>query len=363
MRILHVTNAVGWSGGLEQMSLMLRELAARGHENHVIAPPGSELFAKVAGSVCSAKEISMHQDYDLIAACKIRAYVKETAPDVVHAHHPMAHALTLVALSFMERPPYVVSRRVSFSPRKNPFSRWKYGSGRITRFVAVSEAVKQTLAEGGVDPAKVGVIYSSAKTDEFFPRPPSEAVRKELKIPEGAAVIGKVANVSRWKGQHVFLDAAKRCLQKNPNMVFVLVGKHIQTLEEPVKALGIGPAVRLLAFRKDIPDVLSTFDVSVNSAIEGEGLSGVMRESLVMEIPVVASDVAGNREIVKDGQTGYLVPVGNSEALSDKIFYALEHKDEAKRFARAGRQWVLEHATLDIMVSNYLKLYQSLVKK
>ncbi len=363
MKILHVTNAVGWSGGLEQMSLMIRELARRGHQNIVVTPPGSELIAKISDCAAGTRQIPMRQDYDLIGAHKIRRAVFETSPDIVHAHHPTAHALTLVALSFTSAPPYVVSRRVSFSPRKNPFSRWKYGSARITRFVAVSQAVKQTLVDGGVNADKVEVIYSSAKIKEFFPKPPSAAVRSELKIPEGYSVIGKVANVSRWKGQHVFLEAARQCLRKNPKMVFVLVGKHIDTLAEPVKNMGLQDSVRLLSFRKDIPDVLSVFDVSVNSAIEGEGLSGVMRESLAMEIPVIASDVAGNREIVKEGKTGYLVPPGDAAKLSEKIFEVLAKPDEGRKLAKAGRDWVLANATLDIMVGRYEQLYQSLISR
>ncbi len=361
MRVLHATNAVGWSGGLEQMSLMIRELSMRGHENYIIAPPGSEIIPKILDCVKGVQQISMHQDYDLIAACKIRSYVKKVCPSLVHAHHPMAHALTLLALSFTSVPPFIVSRRVSFSPRKNPFSRWKYGSGRINRFVAVSRAVKQTLVEGGVDAAKVEVIYSSAQLKEFSPRPPDLKIKSDLKVPDGHVVVGKVANVSRWKGQHVFLEAAKICLGRDPKMVFVLVGKHIESLEDKVRTLGIGDSVRLLPFRKDIPEVISIFDLSVNSAIEGEGLSGAMRESLVMEIPVVASDVAGNREIVKESQTGYLVPPANPELLADKIFYALSHREEAKRFARAGREWVLQNATLDIMVTRYEQLYGSLI--
>ncbi len=185
MKILHVTNAVGWSGGLEQMSLLIRELARRGHQNFVITQPGSELIAKISDCAQRLIEVSMRQDYDLIAAHKIRRAVVETAPDVVHAHHPTAHALALVALSFTSAPPFVVSRRVSFSPRKNPFSRWKYCSRRITRFVAVSQAVKQTLVDGGVDAGKVDVIYSSAKVKEFFPRSPDARLLAELGIPEG----------------------------------------------------------------------------------------------------------------------------------------------------------------------------------
>lgn len=361
MKILHVTNAVGWSGGMAQMGLLIRELARRGHENVLVCQAGCELLPKIADVPVATEILHMHQDYDVIAAYKLDQIIHRMKPDVVHAHHPMAHAIALLAMTFHAQPPLVVSRRVSFSPRKNPFSRWKYRSGHIAKYSVVSQAVRDTLVKGGVQPEKIEVIYSSVDPEKFAPRPASPALRKELGIPEGHQVVGKVANTARWKGQHIFIDAAQRCLARRRNLTFVLAGKDTQSLECVVRERGIQENVRLLGFRKDVPDVLAQFDVSVNSAIEGEGLSGAMRESLMMGIPVVASDVAGNREVVRDGVTGALVPVGDAAALADRILLTLDHLPEARALAQNGRSWVLENATLETMTERFIRLYQSVL--
>lgn len=360
MKVFHVTNAVGWSGGMEQISVLVEALKKQNHENVIVCPPDSGLTEKFHNSGITVEPLPMFQDYDLISAWKLRRLVQRYSPGIVHAHHAIAHAVALLALTGTKKPALVVSRRVSFPPRKNPFSRWKYRSSRIDRYVVVSESVKQTLVQGGVDASKIHVIYSAVNLKKFSPRKPDERLKADLHIPSDYAVVGKLANFSLWKGQHIFLAAAKKCLEKNPKIIFVLVGKGTETLTGQVKELGIADSIRLLGFRKDVPEILSILDVSVNCAVEGEGLSGAMRESLSMEIPVVASDVAGNREIVKDGETGFLVPRNDPDSLAQKILHALQNRPQAKTLAQKGRRWVMENASLEKMTENFLNLYGGL---
>ena len=360
MKVLHVTNGVEWSGGMEQIALLIQELKALGHENLLACPPLSKQIPRLAPLSIPIERISMRQDYDLIAAWKVRRLVQKIVPDIVHSHHAISHAVTLVALSGMPRPPLVVSRRVSFPPKRNPFSRWKYGSSRINAYTVVSRSVKDILAKGGVAPEKIHVIYSAVTPERFSDPGPADAIRKELGIPQDAQVVGKLANYSRWKGHHVFLEAAKIIHSHNSAVRFLLIGKDTESLGSEARRLDLQGAVKILSFRADVPRLLSILDVSVNSAIEGEGLSGAMRESLMLGVPVVASDVSGNREIVRDGETGFLVPIGRADLLAEKIFQTLKEFPKAKAMAEHGRAWVLENASVETMVEKSLALYGSL---
>jgi len=362
MRILHVTNAAGWSGGMKQMLLLIGGLEKRGHENVLVCPPGCELIPRFAGSGTKIEILPMFQDYDLAAAWKLRGLIKKYSPDIVHSHHAISHAIALLSLVFTKEPPLIVSRRVSFKPRKNPFSVWKYRSGRINKYSVVSRSVMETLAQSGVPRSIIEVIYSAVDPEEFkVDASVVRDLRNELDIPDGVPVVGKIANYSRWKGQHIFLQAAKILLSKNIKVIFVLAGKGTETLEPMARKLGIAESVRLLGFRKDIPAILNMLSVSVNSSIEGEGLSGAMRESLLLGIPVVASDVSGNAEVVKNNETGFLVPVDDPYALAERIVYALENRHVSGDMAKKGREWVLKNATIDTMVENFIKLYSSLM--
>lgn len=360
MKIFHVTNAVQWSGGMEQISLLIAELQKKGQENVLVCPPGSELIQRFSGSGIKIELLPIFQDYDLIAVWKLKRFIRFHLPDVVHAHHSMAHAIALLSVIGRKRPALVISRRVSFPPRKNPFSKWKYKSKRINKYVVVSQGVKETLIRGGVESSRIDVIYSAVNPEQFRIRSPNPQLRRELNIPEHSFVVGKIANFSRWKGQHIFLSAAKKCLSKNPKIIFLLAGKGTESLDSVTKELGIHKSVRLLGFRKDIPEILSLLSASVNSAIEGEGLSGALRESLAMGIPVIASDVSGNREVVRNGQAGLLVRANDSDQLAEKILYAVENESLLKQMAAKGREWVIQNASLDKMVASHLNLYNSL---
>ena len=362
MKICHVTNAEGWSGGLEQMLLLLTELDRKGHQNILVCSQKCELLPKIS-ALKNVKffPLSIFQDYDLIAAWKLRWIIAKENPDIVHTHHAMAHAVALLALSFSPNPPLIVSRRVSFSPRKNPFSKWKYGSGRIKKYTVVSGAVKDTLVQSGIDPQKIEVVYSAVHPDLFCVSVDKETICRQLNIPIDYDVVGKVANYALWKGQHIFLQAAKEIVERRPKTMFVLVGKRTEQLAAMVAELKLQNHVRLLGFRKDIPNVIGALDVSVNAAIEGEGLSGAVRESFWLNVPVVASDVSGNREIVRNDETGFLVPPKNARALAEKIIYVLENKSQARQLATHGRNWVLQNATVEVMTNHLLDVYRAVL--
>jgi len=367
MRILHVTNALKWSGGLKQVSILMRELAARGHENILVCPPGCELPGRLDprdSARIAVERLAIYQDYDVLAAIRLGRLARAHGAEIVHAHHSAAHAVSLLALAGSARPGLVVSRRVSFSPAGNPFSRWKYRSGRIGGFAAVSEAVRETLVQGGVDPARVRVVYSAVDPAEFVVDPETSLrVRTAIGIADGAPVIGKIGNYGVAKGQSVLLEAAREVLRARPDAVFLLAGRQLERIAPMIDEMGLASSIRSLGFRTDVPALLSIMNVSVNAAIAGEGLSGAMRESLLMGIPVVASDVAGNREIVRNGETGRLVPCGDAGALARAILETLDHEDDARRLAARGREWVLGHAVPAKLAEGSLDLYRSVLER
>jgi L-malate glycosyltransferase len=283
----------------------------------------------------------------------------------VHAHHPRAHALALLAGVFGPVPNLVVSRRVSFRlNRWNVFSQLKYRSSRIRRFVAVSSDIGEVLKRGGVAPEKVAVIPSGVDLERYSPRPPDERLRAALGLPAGRPVVGNLTHYSWWKGQTVFLEAARRALDAGVDAHFLLVGKDTDGEEAraKVRSLGLEANVSLAGFRTDMPEVLSLLAASVVSSLAGEGLSGVLRESMAMGVPVAATDVGGNRELVLDGETGCLVPPGDAAALAGAIGRLLADKAFAAACARAARRRVRDNYSLPSMIERTEKLYEELLR-
>lgn len=364
MRVLHVTESRSWSGGTVQLWNLCRGLTAAGHGAALFCPPEAELLKHTPNSGVRVETCPMREDYDLVAAWKLAQLARSFRPDIVHAHHPRAHAIALLATLLGPLPRLVVSRRVSFRLKKwNIFSQLKYRSGRIKRYIAVSEDIRRVLVAGGVPEAKIDVIHSGVDIAKFSPRPPVESLRASLGLPAGVPVVGNLTHYSWWKGQSFFLEAAQKVLAGGGKAHFLLVGKDTDGSDarNRVAALGIQNHVTLAGFRTDMPEVLSLLSMSVLSSLAGEGFSGVLREAMCMGVPVVATDVGGNSELVKDGRTGVLVPPGSADALAQGILRLLSDQEAAKAMAREAQANVRQNYSLETMVQKTIAMYEKVL--
>jgi glycosyltransferase involved in cell wall biosynthesis len=364
MRVLHVTESRSWSGGTVQLWHLCRALQRKGHAVSLVCPPDSELFRHAPGSGVDVTLCAMRQDYDLAAAFRLARVLRRVRPHVTHAHHPRAHALTLLAGALAPAGRLVVSRRVSFPLKRwNLFSQWKYRTPRIDSYVAVSEDIRRALVAGGVPAPRVHVIHSGVDVDTFSPRPPNEALRREFSLPAAVPIVGNLTHFSWWKGQSFFLEAAQKLLKSGVAAHFFMAGKDTNgpEAEALIHRLGISSQVARAGFRTDIPDILPLLSVSVVSSVAGEGFSGVLRESMAMGVPVVATDVGGNRELVAHEKTGLLVRPGDSEALAAGIRRLITDRGLAESCAREAQATVRRAYSVESMCEKTLELYERLV--
>jgi len=216
-----------------------------------------------------------------------------------------------------------------------------------------------------VNPEKVRVIYSAVNPESFKPDSMHTLadLRSRLQLNSDLPVLMKVANYSDWKGQNVFLEAAAHLLSQGCPAQFVLVGRDTDgpDIAQKIRRLGLEQHVLALGFRTDIANLLSLASGSVNSALSGEGLSGALRESLFLGIPVIATDVSGNRELVVDGETGRLVPPGNPIALADAMRWVIKNQSQARQLAEKGREKVKSLMQIDRIARQVESLYQQIL--
>lgn len=365
-KAVYVSEATGWSGGCARLIELACGLRAKGWRLWIACRPEGELADAVRKNGLEIFPLPLKQDYDVLSALRLARFVSREKITILHAHHPKAHAVCLLTKLFLSSfgsdgftPRLFVSRRVSFALKKNPFSRWKYLSGLIDAHVAVAESVKDILTAYGVPPGKVHVIRSGVDTERFFPRPPDLALGRALGLPPDKKIIGKIANAADWKGQDVFLESAAILVERGLPAHFLLVGRDTDGggISRLIRRLGLEKSVTAAGFHKDIPGVVSLLDVSVNAAVHGEGLSGALRESLAMGVPVVGSDTAGNRELVRDGETGILCPPGDALALANAVEKLLSDPKTAKELAERGRAEVAKNFSLRASIEKISELY------
>ncbi|MBI4609203.1 MAG: GT4 family glycosyltransferase PelF [Candidatus Rokubacteria bacterium] len=247
---------------------------------------------------------------------------------------------------------------------------------RLAHCVLVNaEAVKQRLIAEGYSPKKIAVIRNGIALSRFQRQREGAAVRREIGLPPAAPVVVVLSRLIRMKGIEYFLEAAAIVSRRIPEARFLIVGDSVcyrdrtqvvgdrayrSELEEYARRLGVGQRVVFTGFRLDVPDLLSEAAISVLPSLS-EGLSNVLLESMAAGVPVVATNVGGNREAVEDGVTGWLVPPRDARALAHAVGVLLGNPALAARFGRAGRQRVAEHFSLQGMVRETERLYLKLV--
>lgn len=354
-----------WGGQAAVVHLLCRHFCAFGCEVAVAAPEGSELqkrsqeegWMTVRGLrfLPGFRPWAFWRDLALL-----RRYFRDFAPHVIHVHGSQDSWLAAIANCFIGAA--VVKTKHNTRPvRRHIFNRWLYRS-LCHHCVAVSNSAAQTLADL-VPPERLTII--PAPVDEaFFETPPRLDLRNALGLPAEALLVGQVARLSHLKGQDVFIDAAPLVMSHAPLARFVLVGtgEDYHRLQDRIRQKGLTHHMFLLGFRRDIAAVMANFQVAVLPSVEPEGSPVAIKEAMALGIPVVATDVGGNSEIVEHGRTGILVPPADPNALAEAIISLLADRNLAMRLGKAGQQSVRERFCAPAIARQYFDLFQKVAE-
>ena len=235
----------------------------------------------------------------------------------------------------------------------------------VDRVIAQADIHKDHLvASEGMKKDKIEVIYNGVELERFSGHYEEKALRKKIGISTEAPVIGIVARLAVEKGHVILLKAAKKIINEFPEACFLIVGDgpEREKIETAAREFAIESNVYLLGTRNDIPQILSIIDIAVlSSEPVVETLSNAILEYMAAGKPVVATNVGSMADLVKDGETGLLVPYGKPDILSEAILDLLENPDKLDRMGKAGRERIKELFTLEKMVANYETLFERLV--
>jgi glycosyltransferase involved in cell wall biosynthesis len=290
----------------------------------------------------------------------LRDFVRDNKIDIIHAHREEALRFAFFCrLLGAFRVPLVFQRGTEYRIRKFSPSYFALKSGYVKKIIAVSQAVKNSLSRCGIDPAKVEVIYGGVDLERFSPDVSGAPILESIGLPPGAFVFGNIASLAPKKGYDIFFRAAARVCSEIPGAFFLVAGDGpFQKFSPLLDELGIREKVAFLGFRRDIENVLAALHVLVCSSTKGEGLTGAIREGLAMKKPVVATDVAGNREFIIHDSTGLLVEPNNVDALAGAMVQSHNAYEQMIELAEAGYQIVRKQADNNIRCKHIVDLYR-----
>jgi glycosyltransferase involved in cell wall biosynthesis len=323
----------------------------------IAGQPGSRLLDESRRQGVPAVAVRMRHPLDVPALLALRRLLAERDVALVHTHSSIDSWLGGLAARSCGRP-LVRSRHVTIAiPRRRGLV-----YRLADRVIGSGQAAAAVVTAAGVPPSRVVAIPPGVDTARFHPGVSGQAVRAELGL-DNVPLVGLVANIRGSKGHDVFLEAARAVLAGEPAARFLIVGDGIgfAQVQRRVAALGLQHAVRMTGFRRDIPEVMAALDVLVLPSIRSEAASQVIPQALAVGTPVVATRVGGSGELVRDGETGRLVPAGEPAALAAAILDSLADRERARAMARRGQALVLAHHSLDAAMARTREVYEALL--
>ncbi|WP_337996671.1 glycosyltransferase [Oleispirillum naphthae] len=373
-KILFVIGSLDIGGAELQMTMLVRELARRGIRCEVFSlnvsgPLRGVLQADgiVVHDGGYATNASRWMKFAQLARALFRLFALSwrSKPDVLHAYLPLTNFLgALVGRAAGVR--RIITSRRALGTHQDRYPYWKRVdriSNRLSHCITANSqaVVDDTVRRDGTSPKKIRLVYNGID----FPRLADAAarrgaVRDELGLLPHERGVVSVGNLLSYKGHADLLEAVPGILRNHPGAKFFFVGEDRgmgPTLSAMAVANGSANRVVLLGYRDDIPDILAAMDLFVMPSHE-EGFSNALLEAMASGLPIVATDVGGNREALANGDFGLLVPPHAPPALREAICRLLNDEELSGRFGGMAKDHVHRNFSVAKMIDDFLALYE-----
>jgi glycosyltransferase involved in cell wall biosynthesis len=356
IKIIHIIGALDY-GGAERLLLDLgRKIDREKFDLAVVSlAPRGTLADKFDDAGVKFVNIPKRFKGDIAVIGRLAAYLKQSAPDIVHTHLNIGdlwggRAARKAGVKI------IVSTR--HDVMREGIIRGEFGKAerrQATKIIAISEATKKYLIEKEkVAPEKIVVIYNGIDVSRYWSE--KEVLNNE------EIVFGSVGRLSREKGHRYLIQALARLKFKNWQLILVGDGPERLKIDALVKKNNLVDRVKFVGATPEVVNYLEQMDVFVLPSLS-EGLSLAAIEAGLNGKFVIASDVGGVPEIVSSNKTGLLVPPGNIEALVETLDWVSTHRSEARLMAKKLQKELAEKFDIGQIIKQYEDFYLGLVKK
>ena len=364
MRITHVVENLN-RGGLERVVIdLIEQQKSMGYECQVVClfEPG-RLAYEIAELGVPLISCEKKAGFDRVAIRKMRSAVIDHQPAVVHTHNAMAHYYAVLATAFF------ACRRINtrHSMANHPFSWRREALYRLSMMFSdvaavVCDRARVNFVKYRILPkAKAITVYNGIPVDRFAVRNPAarQQLLSESNWPDDVLILGKVARLNPPKDHHMLINAMALIYAEEPKARLVLIGDG--PLRAPLEALSqklnLEKVVCFLGDRSDVKDLLPGFDAFVMSSTT-EGYSISLLEACASALPVVATDVGGNREIIVDGRNGYLVSPSQPTLFAEAALRLIRAPAKRDEIGSINRKFAEDVGSVQAMAKRYEMLYQ-----
>ncbi|HYV19123.1 MAG TPA: glycosyltransferase family 4 protein [Verrucomicrobiae bacterium] len=365
MKVLETNFHRGWGGQPSRILMVAEGMARRGHDVTLAVPPGSMLGERArAAGLRTFEQAHFRPPRHVVRALADRRalarHLAEVRYDLVVAHGSQDLWTAVLA---RPRVPLVYTRHNTKHVDDHAFNRWLLR--RVDHLIVVSRSIlpryEPFFARGDLRRDRVSVIHSAYRPDRFHPGIDPSPFRASIGAAPDVPLIGVVGRLVPDKGQDDFLRAAALLRERRPELRFVLAGRGTAetALRQLAAGLGVENQVGFLGFRDDVPEITASLAVSVLPSVDCDASSAAIKEALACGVPVVATDIGGASEILRDGETGFVVPPRDPARLAEAIERLLADPLRARAMGGLGARDVAARFTPDHLVDGTIAAYES----
>ena len=282
-------------------------------------------------------KIEMSKPYDIVAAYRLAKICRKNKIDIVHTQYPRENYIAILSKLFYPRIKVIYTCHLTLEVNSRA---WFIANRLFTRFnkriLSVCNFGKELMVKNGVIEDKIKVIYNGVHPDEI--RKVESDVRGQLGIDDETFVITTLARYSPEKGLPYLVRSIKKLSEITGRKFVCLIagdGNLFDEIHEQIKSLGLEKNILQLGFRKDVDAILSASDIFINSAKCNEALSFAILEALGKGLPVIATAVGGNGDIINDkNDCGFLVKYDDDMMLANAIKKLMDDKELYNKFSQ-----------------------------
>jgi len=299
---------------------------------------------------------------DFLLPFRLKKQLDLWQPYILHTHAWGTLCEGFLAAKMARVPVIVHSEHGTIQQQKRNIPVQRFVWGLCTQILSVSKTHRGKIATTvGFSPEKIKVIPNGVDTRRFSPGRDRDKNKILLGFKPQNKIIGTVGRLVPVKNQQMLIQAFATFVDRCPDAKLILVGDGPlrNELTQLASSLGITHHVHFLGRRSDVPVVLQAMDLFVLPSIS-EGMSNTILEAMSCGLPVVATNVGGNPEIIRDNATGRLVQSGNVEELATVLTFLFDHPDQLQEMGRSSRKHIEDNYSIQTMINNYERLYQEL---
>jgi glycosyltransferase involved in cell wall biosynthesis len=282
---------------------------------------------------------------------------------IIHTDERPRDALVSVLLGKLTATKVIIHLHVKYGDWMGPLRKWSLR--RADFVVCVSNFISQSLIDVGFDRRRVRAVLNSIDISQWMNRDCREEVRSELRLPPDAPVVISVCRLGKGKGPLELVQAVATVRRQHPDLRLIIVGQGSQEFENQlrqlIEELELGHNVTLTGQRSDVPRLMSAADIYAMPS-DADPCPLVFLEAAATGLPVIALDNGGTPEIVADGVTGLLSPLGDADSLAANLLALVGNVDLRKALGAAGRKRAREYHDGPRLADDVLQIYQCLTR-